>query len=75
VFPFGHGLSYTTFAYRDLAVSPSASDGTTPFTVSFTLQNTGARAGAEVPQIYAGFAAAYGEPPKRLVGFDKVQLI
>jgi beta-glucosidase len=74
LFPFGHGLSYTTFAYSNLQVSPAQSDGTTPFTVSFTVRNTGNKAGADVPQIYAGFASSYGEPPKRLVGFQKVLL-
>lgn len=74
LFPFGHGLSYTTFAYSNLQVTPAQSDGTVPFTVSFTVRNTGSRAGADVPQIYAGFLSSYGEPPKRLVGFQKVML-
>jgi beta-glucosidase len=73
-FPFGHGLSYTTFAYSDLQVSPKVTDGMTLFTVTFMLQNTGNRAGAEVAQVYASFPFRYGEPPKRLVGFEKVWL-
>jgi beta-glucosidase len=74
LFPFGHGLSYTTFAITDLAVTPRASDGTRPVTVEFTVRNTGRRRGAEVPQVYLTLPASAGEPPKRLVGFEKVWL-
>ena len=74
LFPFGHGLSYTTFAISDLAVSPRVADGTRPITVEFTVRNTGRRRGAEVPQVYVGLPASAGEPPKRLVGFEKVWL-
>src|SRR5450432_4277029 len=69
LFPFGHGLSYTTYAYSNLKVTP----GKTP-RVTFTLTNTGKRAGAEVAEIYASLPAAAAEPPKRLVGFSKVKL-
>jgi beta-glucosidase len=72
-FPFGHGLSYTTFGYSNLYVTPGGA-GNHPVTVSLTLRNTGDRAGADVPQIYASFESSYGEPPKRLVGFDKLTL-
>ena len=68
LFPFGFGLSYTTFAYSGLKVAP---DG---LSVSFTLKNTGARSGSEIAEAYAGFAAGVGEPPKRLVGWQKVEL-
>lgn len=74
LFPFGHGLSYTTFAISALAVSPRVVDGTRPITVEFTVRNTGKRRGAEVPQVYLGLPASAGEPPKRLVGFEKVWL-
>jgi beta-glucosidase len=74
LYPFGHGLSYTTFALSNLTVSPRASDGTTPITVELTVRNTGTRRGAEVPQVYLSFPTAAGEPPKRLVGFEKVWL-
>ncbi|AHG92713.1 glycoside hydrolase family 3 domain protein (plasmid) [Gemmatirosa kalamazoonensis] len=74
LFPFGHGLSYTTFAMSDLAVRPRASDGTRPITVELTVRNTGTRRGAEVPQVYVSLPASAGEPPKRLVGFEKVWL-
>src|SRR5207237_4090290 len=55
LFPFGFGLTYTTFAYKNLAVFPSAS-GTArgAVTVSFDISNTGGRAGAEVAQLYVG---------------------
>ena len=74
MFPFGHGLSYTQFTYGPISVTPDVSDGTMPITVQFTVQNTGSRAGADVPQVYVGFPPAVGEPPKRLVGFQKVTL-
>ena len=65
-FSFGHGLSYTTFSYANMQASKSQ--------VSFTLTNSGQMAGAEVPQLYLGFPASAGEPPKQLKGFDKVWL-
>jgi beta-glucosidase len=70
LFPFGYGLSYTTFRYADLAVTPQG-DGAR---VRFTLTNTGDRPGAEVGQVYVGFPPADGEPPRQLKGFDKVAL-
>ncbi len=69
LFPFGFGLSYTTFAYSGLTVNPGDST-----TVSFTVKNTGQRAGAETAQVYASLPEAAGEPPKRLVGWSKVEL-
>jgi len=69
LFPFGYGLSYTTYSYSNLKVTP----GTNP-RVTFTVTNTGPRAGAEVAQVYASLPAAAAEPPKRLVGFSKVKL-
>jgi beta-glucosidase len=73
-FPFGHGLSYSTFGLANLDVSPRVSDGSRAITVQFTVENTGRRDGAEVPQVYLGLPASAGEPPKRLVGFRKVSL-
>lgn len=73
-FPFGHGLSYTTFALSGLGVTARASDGTRPITVRVTVANTGRRRGAEVPQVYVTFPENAGEPPKRLVAFEKVWL-
>ncbi len=73
-FPFGHGLSYTTFSMSNLSVTPKISDGTQPISIQFFLENTGPVAGAEVPQLYLGLPPQTGEPPKRLVAFSKVQL-
>jgi len=69
LFPFGFGLSYTTFAYSGLKA-----DFTKGLQVSFTVKNTGKRAGAEVAQVYLSLPASAGEPPRRLVGWEKVQL-
>jgi len=69
LFPFGYGLSYTTYSYSNLKVTP----GKNP-RISFTVTNTGNRAGAEVAEVYASLPAAAAEPPKRLVCFSKVKL-
>jgi len=70
LFAFGQGLSYTTFAYSGLKAAPAPSGAT----VSFTVKNTGKRAGEEIAQVYAVLPQGTGEPPKRLVGWSKVQL-
>lgn len=67
LFPFGHGLSYTRFAYSNLTTSTT--DG---LTVSVDVTNTGSRAGAEVPQLYV--APANAANPRRLAAFAKVTL-
>jgi beta-glucosidase len=67
LFPFGYGLSYTSFAYSDFRVSGGAT-----VTASFTMRNTGKVAGADVPQVYLTSLA--GTPELRLVGWDKVDL-
>ena len=69
LFPFGFGLSYTTYNYSNLKVKPGKTT-----TVSFTVKNTGKRAGAEIAEVYAALPAEAAEPPKRLVGFDKIRL-
>jgi len=69
LFPFGHGLSYTTYKYSDLKVVSGSA-----LRVSFTVANTGKRAGAEIAQIYVSLPASTGEPPKRLIGWSKVKL-
>jgi len=74
LFPFGYGLSYTSFAYAKLQVESGTNNGATPIQVRFTLTNTGSRAGAEVAQVYLGLPASTGEPPKRLVGWARVEL-
>ena len=69
LFPFGYGLSYTTYQYSDLKVAK----GKEP-TVRFTVRNAGPRAGAEVAQVYVALPASANEPPKRLAGWSKVLL-
>lgn len=69
LFPFGFGLSYTTFAYSDLQAI--AGDG---LSVTMKVKNTGARAGEETAQVYLTLPASAQEPPKRLVGWSKVPL-
>ena len=71
LFAFGHGLSYTSFAYSGASTQV---DGGGNVTVSFTLKNTGKVAGAEVAQVYAALPSDPVEPPKRLIGWQKVQL-
>ncbi|MFT4215265.1 MAG: glycoside hydrolase family 3 C-terminal domain-containing protein [Microbacterium sp.] len=72
-YPFGHGLSYTTFAYSDLRVE--AAEGETAGIAAVTVTNTGERAGSEVVQVYAGqIAAPVVTAPKQLTGFAKVCL-
>ncbi len=73
LFPFGHGLSYTSFEYSDLAVSQG--DGEGRWTVSLNVRNSGERAGKEVVQLYISDVEAKLErPPKELKGFRKVAL-
>ena len=70
LFPFGHGLSYTSFAYRDVSATRTDRGAR----VRVTLENTGRVAGAEVAQVYVEQPAAAGEPPRQLAGFKKVFL-
>ncbi len=71
LFPFGFGLSYTSFEQSQLRTN---ADGEGNVTVTVNVKNTGAKAGADVVQIYASLPAALREPPKRLVGWAKVYL-
>lgn len=74
-FPFGYGLSYTTFKYGNLSVSPQSSDLAVPVMVSFDVTNTGSREGAEVAEVYVGDGhAPVTRPVKELKGFSKVML-
>jgi beta-glucosidase len=68
LFPFGYGLSYTTFAYSALKADGNAR------TVSFSVKNTGRRAGTEVAQVYVMLPSAAGEPFKRLAAWERVPL-
>ena len=72
LFPFGHGLSYTSFDYGPISAAPRPNGGRVR--VHFTLRNSGRRAGMAVGQVYASPAAGGWEAPKRLVGFEKVEL-
>jgi beta-glucosidase len=72
LFPFGFGLSYTTFKVDKLSVSTfSEKNGVK---VSFNVSNTGQRAGAEVVQVYVAAPPDAGEPPRQLKGFAKANL-
>ncbi|MDR3796967.1 MAG: glycoside hydrolase family 3 C-terminal domain-containing protein [Terracidiphilus sp.] len=74
LFPFGFGLSYTTYNYSDLEVMPDSNPGGSVTTVSFQVKNTGSRAGVEIAEVYVSLPASAGEPPKRLVGWSRVAL-
>lgn len=72
LFPFGHGLSYTTFGYSGLSVTKA---GPGKVTVRFTVRNTGHKAGAEVAQVYVHEAkCSVDRPEKELKSFEKVYL-
>src|SRR5580693_8679151 len=70
LFPFGYGLSYTSFAYSNLRVTPAQGGATAQVTIT----NTGHATGAEVAQLYLTDPAAAGEPPYQLKGFQKITL-
>ena len=75
LFPFGFGLSYTTFAYSDLKVAPPQLNGNNHVNVSFTVTNTGNVAGAEIAELYVGQQnPPIVRPIKELKGFQKVFL-
>ena len=71
LFPFGHGLSYTSYEYGPISAAAGPNGAVR---VQFTLRNSGSRAGAAVGQVYASPASGGWEAPKRLVGFAKVDL-
>lgn len=68
LFPFGFGLSYTSFAYSGLTVTPGAES------VSFEVKNTGARAGDEIAEVYVTMPKSADEPFRKLAGFKRVSL-
>ncbi len=75
LFPFGYGLSYTTFKYGNLSVTPSSFSDDEPITVSFDITNTGQRGGAEIGEVYVSEEHPKVERPvKELKGFGKVDL-
>ncbi len=90
LFPFGYGLSYTSFRFSGLSITPglvqndSSDPGSTScecngqsdklVTVSATVTNTGQQAGSDVAQLYLAEPTAAGEPPRQLKGFQKVTL-
>jgi len=75
LYPFGHGLSYTTFAYSNLQVGAASLEFCDSTTVSFDVKNTGTREGDEVVQLYVGYPdSAIARPTKQLRGFKRVHL-
>jgi len=74
VYPFGYGLSYTTFRFSHLRVDGDTLRENGKIRVSADVTNTGNRAGAEVAQLYLGAPASTGEPSSQLKGFQKVDL-
>jgi beta-glucosidase len=76
LFPFGFGLSYTTFTYSNLSIKPVLNSEAGPrYEVSFDVKNTGTREGAEVAQVYVGDTQTkVPRPAKELKGFSKVSI-
>lgn len=75
LWPFGYGLSYTTFKFSDLQIGPDQPVTNANVTVSFKLTNTGSRAGDEIPQLYVNQeVSSVTTWEKRLCGFDRIHL-
>ena len=75
LFAFGYGLSYTTFAFANLKLSPTTAQAGGSVNVSFDVTNTGRRAGAEVAQVYVGDPSArVARPARELKAFRKIRL-
>jgi beta-glucosidase len=74
LYPFGYGLSYTTFAYSGLTVPAGDVTAGSPVTAEVTVTNTGAKAGDEVAQLYLSFPGVPGAPLKALRGFERIHL-
>jgi beta-glucosidase len=74
LYPFGYGLSYTTFSYSGLTVPTITVPAGSPVVVDVTVTNTGRRAGDEVAQLYLEFPEVPGAPLRALRGFQRVHL-
>ncbi|OEV32188.1 hypothetical protein AN219_00445 [Streptomyces nanshensis] len=75
LFPFGHGLSYSGFSYSDLRLEKSSGGPGDPVSLSFTVTNTGTRAGSEAAQVYVSKPDTEADsPPRELAGYRKVSL-
>ena len=75
LFPFGHGLSYTEFSYRNLGVEVQGKGPTVRVTVAFEVHNTGERSGTEIVQVYVSdLEASLERPPKELKAFERIPL-
>jgi beta-glucosidase len=74
LYPFGYGLSYTTFAYSDLHLPQQAVSAASPVAADVTVKNTGSKAGDEVVQLYLNFPDVTGAPQIALRGFQRIHL-
>ncbi len=74
LYPFGYGLSYTTFKYSDLSVPTQAVAAGQPVAADVTVTNTGKVAGDEAVQVYLKFPAVKGAPQIALRGFQRIHL-
>jgi beta-glucosidase len=74
LYPFGYGLSYTTFAYSDLTLPKNAINAGDPLTVEAKVTNAGKREGDEVAQLYLSFPNVAGAPIRALRGFKRIHL-
>jgi beta-glucosidase len=72
MFPFGYGLSYTSFGFKNLHITPAT--GSSAVTVTAKVTNTGKVAGSDVAQLYLGDPVVAGEPPRQLRGFQRITL-
>lgn len=73
-YPFGYGLSYTTFAYSNATVDRTSVDANGALAVSVDVKNTGRRAGSEIVQVYVAYPRGRGLPAKQIKGYAKVDL-
>ena len=74
LYPFGFGLSYTTFSYKELTLPKKAINAGDPLNAEVTVSNAGKREGDEVVQLYLGFPNIEGAPLRALRGFKRIHL-